>query len=249
MELGPAIRLVNATRRPELVAAELASLGEWTVLEEPEPLGAVRTLAGAWKRLSQGTLMLSNTDMVTRPDMAVMLRSHRRRDADWTVLCGPFPDRGNYGGLPVRRDGRIGSPAASEAHYYGISLLEPSVLEVATGLEGGGMFGPLLAACLEAGLRVCAHMTRKVWMDMGSLKLLRKNILAGGTWVSPGADVASDARIKGTVSIGEGCRVGHGAMVRDSVMLAGSSIRRDELAEGILPWNTTFESGGAIHEG
>ena len=230
------------------MAAELAPLGEWTVLEEPEPLGAVGTLAGLGKILFGGTLLLSNTDMVTRPDMAAMLRSHRKRDADWTVLCGPFPDRGSYEGLPVRADGCIGSPAASKAHYYGISLLEPSVLGVAADAGGGAMFGPLLAACLEAGLRVCAHLDPAVWMDMGSLKLLRKNILAGGTWVSPGADVASGARITGTVSIGDGCRVGPGAAVRDSVMLAGSSIRSGRLEKGMLPWNTTFESGGAIHE-
>jgi len=168
--------------------------------------------------------------------------------SDWTVLCGPFPDRGSYEGLPVRADGCIGSPAASKAHYYGISLLEPSVLGVAADAGGGAMFGPLLAACLEAGLRVCAHLDPAVWMDMGSLKLLRKNILAGGTWVSPGADVASGARITGTVSIGDGCRVGPGAAVRDSVMLAGSSIRSGRLEKGMLPWNTTFESGGAIHK-
>lgn len=230
------------------MAAELDPLGEWTVLEEPEPLGAVGTLARVRERFCGGTLLLSNTDMVTRPDMAAMLRSHRRSDADWTVLCGPFPDRGSYEGLPVRSDGCIGSPAASEAHYYGISLMEPSVLGVAADAGGGGMFGHLLAGCLEAGLRVCAHLDPAVWMDMGSLKLLRKNILAGGTWVSPGADVASGARITGTVSIGDGCRVGPGAAVRDSVMLAGSSIRSGGLEKGMLPWNTTFESGGAIHE-
>ena len=218
------------------------------MLEEPEPLGAVGTLARVRERFCGGTLLLSNTDMVTRPDMAAMLRSHRRSDADWTVLCGPFPDRGSYEGLPVRSDGCIGSPAASEAHYYGISLMEPSVLGVAADAGGGGMFGHLLAGCLEAGLRVCAHLDPAVWMDMGSLKLLRKNILAGGTWVSPGADVASGARITGTVSIGDGCRVGPGAAVRDSVMLAGSSIRSGGLEKGMLPWNTTFESGGAIHE-
>lgn len=218
------------------------------MLEEPRPLGVVRTLAGIREAGLSGTLLLSNTDMVTEPDMKAMLRQHRETGSGWTLLCGPFPADGRYGGLSVAGDGLLGGPGAVKMHYYGISLLEPGVLEVAASLGGGDMFGGLLEACVRAGLRPRAFRTGSRWLDMGSLERLRRNILAGGSWISRNAEVAPGARIRGRVSIGDGCRVGPAATVRDSVMLAGSSMEGGDLTEGILPWDTPFESGRAVYE-
>ena len=112
----------------------------------------------------------------------------------------------------------------------------------------GGLFGGLLKACLEAGLSVRAHASEAGWLDMGSLRLLLDNILAGGSYVSPGALVAPGAELRGRFRIGRGCRVEADAMVEDSVMLDGSSICRGELSRAILPWGTSFDSEGAIYE-
>ncbi len=248
LELRPAALFANATVRPDLVAAGLAALGSWTLMREPLPLGTVGTMARLPDVLKSGTLLVSNTDMVTHPDMAGMLRVHRRTCAQWTALCGPFPEEGRYGGLPVGAEGELGGVRPEEMHYYGISLLEPPVLQMAATLGGGSVFGDLLESCLGAGLRVRAFRTEADWLDMGSLGGLRQNILAGGSWVSAGAEVSPGAELLGTVSVGAGCRVGSGARVRDSVMLAGSSIECGELARGLLPWDTPFEYGGAIHE-
>ena len=239
---------MNATRRPDLVLDELESFGGWRMIHEPRPLGVVGTLSRIEAAEMGGTLLVSNTDMVCEPDMMAMLRSHRESGASWTALCGPFPARGSYSGLSVGDGGVLGAASGRRLHYYGISLMEPPVLGMARRLESGGFFSGLLSACGEAGLRARTFVTESSWLDMGSLKLLRGNILAGGSWISPGAAVSPQAELSGTVNVGEGCRIGPGARVRDSVLLAGSSIESGLLEEAILQWNSVYEREGAVDE-
>lgn len=248
LSLRPRILMANATRRPDLVKAELRGHGDWSVSPEPVPLGAVGTLAGAAGALDGGTLLVSNTDMVTDPDMQDMLFAHREAAAQWTLLCGAFPGRGGYGGLPVGPDGRVAAPpedGGRKLHYYGISLMEPPVLDLTAGCRGG-LFDGLLPACLGAGLSVRAHVTGAGWLDMGSLELLLDNILAGGSFVSPKAHVSPEAKLRGRFRIGSGCLVGAGALVEESVMLDGSSVDWGVLFRAVLPWGAALESEGAI---
>ena len=81
---------------------------------------------------------------------------------------------------------------------------------------------------------------------MGRIDILRRNILSGGSFIHPTACISSDVSLDGIWNIGRGCILGSGTILRDSVMLDGSSLESGALQESILPWFCSSRDGESI---
>ncbi len=249
--LSPKKIAFNAYRCPSLIQEELEKIYpdiECIPFIEKQPLGASVTLSRMSEILSGGTWMVVNTDMVIRElNPAVIVGFHNECGADWTVMTGAFPEKGNYGSLGVNNDGSFGTGGkATEQHYWGISIMEPAVSAVSVGDNiSGSLFGTLAPACHSAGLllQVFKEDGLDRWLDFGDYGLLPHNILEGGSFIHPLAELSSDVIFEGRYNIGSGCRIASGTLVKNSVMLAGSVYGPGNLVNTVLVWNEGREIG------
>ncbi|MBD3278115.1 MAG: hypothetical protein GF388_07440 [Candidatus Aegiribacteria sp.] len=173
-----------------------------------------------------------------------MVEYHRKTASNWTVLAGDMPERGEYSPLFAGEDMVLCERGGTPFHYWGVSIIEPSVAEVAASIQAsGGLFTQLATEVMRRGGRVSVFRQRGEWLDMGRIDFLRENILSGGNRIDPSACVSSDAVLKGRWNIGKGCIIGSGAELRDSVMLDGSILESGLLENSILPWFCTSRDG------
>ena len=239
MHLRPIRVAANVSRCPDLVGAELAGCfgRECELLFESRPLGVCRTLAGLNGRAA-GSWFVSNTDMVVEADLGAMLEFHRRSGSDWTILAGPPVD--GYRPLAVSRDGSFGGGPV-RMHYWGIGIVEPGIFELAARKPGPDLFGGLAPAALDAGmkLRIFEASPGDSWLDAGDVEKYRTGLLSCGSFVHPGALIEEGARLEGSWYVGDGCFVGSGARVVDSVMLNGSRLESGGLVSSVLPWEAS----------
>jgi mannose-1-phosphate guanylyltransferase len=222
--LDPNRLLVNASRCPDLVHEETqrASGRRVELLFEERPLGAAATLAGLSGTMT-GPWILMNTDMLLRADLEGLFRQHRSSGALCTLLCGDFPGYGNYGSVIVG-----GVPR----HYMGVCVMEPEAARRAAALQGfQGLLSPLIIG------EPAAYEQVYEWADMGEVDIYRRNLLAHGGFIHPGAGVSPGASVLGNCHVSKGCVVESGAVIMNSVMLEGSSVCAGaRLEDSVLPW-------------
>lgn len=239
---------INASRCPDEILYELYEV--WPeerclLYFEERPLGSVGTLARHRDVPESGSWLLMNTDMVIPElDTGALVEVHRKTGADWTAVTGGFPDGGEYSPLRVDAEGGFGRGGNIETHYWGVSIIEPSIFELAGRLQAeDGLFSRLASLAREKGLVLRTCRQEGPWLDMGRIHGLRENILSMGSFVHPSACISSDARLSGRWNIGRGCMVGGGAEISDSVMLAGSTLESGSLAGALLPWFCSSSDG------
>jgi len=246
--LEPRRIIANASRCPGDIKDVLESVWPDKTCEvyfEERPLGACASLGRLSRELFTGTWLLLNTDMVLEefPGPA-MLKEHAAAGAAWSALIGPMPETGSYSGLKVDGDGCFGEDGDVEAHYYGASLMEPCIPSLASRMQlSSGLFSRLAPLARAEGHTLRVFEGSGDWLDMGSIEVLRRNILSAGNFVHPAACISSDAVLKGTWNIGAGCMAGGGTVIRNSVMLEGSTLEDGELTDSILPWSGSSMDG------
>lgn len=252
--LSPKKIAFNAYRCRGLIQRELHRIypdTECISFIEEKPLGAAVTLSCMANILSGGTWLVVNTDMVILDlDPIGIVEYHWKCNADWTVMTGAFPEKGEYGPLGIGSDGNFGTTqAVSQRHYWGISVIEP-VISSTVGHESitDSLFGCLAPACFSSGLKLRTFMEdgKDRWLDFGDYSLLPHNILEGGSFIHPLSELSSGVTVEGRYNIGAGCRIASGTLIKDSVMLAGSIFGPGELVNSILPWNEG--NNGDTHE-
>jgi NDP-sugar pyrophosphorylase family protein len=245
--LEPDLVVMNASRCPGPLMEELGRA--WPVpgcrvVFEERPLGAAATLAGLADTMSGGTWVIVNTDMVIVDlDARAILEEHFSSGAHWTVLAGRLPPGGGYSPLRVE-DGRFGTGHGTDAHYFGVGVMETCIPMLCRELQlSEGLFSVLAPEASRRGMGLMSVEGTGDWLDMGRIDMLRENILEGGSFVHPRACVSSGTRLIGEVHIGAGCILADGTTVRDSVMLEGSSLESGSLEERILPWYCSSRDG------
>jgi len=253
VKLSPEILAANVSRCPGDVREVIGNIwpaSKCRLYFEERPLGVTATLARNSRELAGGTWLVANTDMVVPglPDLSEMLEFHRSSGAAWTVLVGNFPESAEerYSPLFVDSGGRVCAGGnGSRMHYLGICLVEPIVSRIlAMNQCSGGFFGePARLVAREAGNPYAFHH-RGEWLDMGDIAFLRNNILKGGNFIHPDADVSPDAVLRGNWYVGNGCVVKAGGSIRDGVMLDGSVLEKEDVLErAILPWYCSSRDG------
>jgi len=250
-QLSPKKVRLNASRCRDALMREICSVWQEDrcgLYFEERPLGTSATLARHADEMSRGTWMLVNTDMVIEDfDVSGMLEHHFRTGSEWTVLTGDFPSEGEYSPLLVNETGEFGCGGEVRTHYWGVSLMEAAVPQTALKIQAhGGLFSELAREIAASGRPLTSYTHTGRWLDMGTIGYLRTNILEGGPYIHPSACVSSDAVLEGTWNIGRGCILGRDTVLRDSVMLEGSSLEQGRLTESILPWFCSSSDGGAL---
>ena len=242
---------INASRCPEALMNEISSVWPSEKCElyfEERPLGASATFARHSDIMASGTWMVVNTDMIIEEfDALEMVDHHRKTGSAWTVLTGDFPTDGTYSPLLIDEEMKFGCGGVQKAHYWGVSLMEPSISAAAARIQASlGIFSELASAAVADGGRLTAFRGNGRWLDMGRIAVLRRNILSGGSFIHPTACISSDVSLNGVWNIGRGCIIGSGASLQDSVMLDGSSLESGTLQDSILPWFCSSRDGESV---
>jgi mannose-1-phosphate guanylyltransferase len=210
---------------------------------EPEPLGtggAVRHAA----ELLDDRFLVCNGDILTDLDLSAQIAQHERTGAVATLALIPVEDPSAYGLVRCREDGAVEEfiekpPAPLPGDNLisaGAYVLERGVLdliapsgpcsierEVWPQLIGNGLYG---------------YAGSGYWLDIGTPErylqgtfdivrgVVRTEHAAqdGAAVIGAGCEIAADARIGDLVVLGPGVRVGSGAAIDRSVVLAGADI-------------------------
>jgi mannose-1-phosphate guanylyltransferase len=237
---------------------------------EPErrgTAGAIRFAADELgKRLDDRFLAL-NGDVLTDLDLNALLRAHAERPARASIALHQVEDSAAYG--LVRSDGdgvveafleKTGEHRPGEVNA-GMYVLERAVLDLIPAGEEVSIerdvFPRLVGDGLH-GLRLDGY-----WMDIGtperylqaSWDILERRVetrvtpTAPGMLVAGGAEVAEDASIGPRVVLGNGCLVGAGAEVHDSVLLDGCRVGEGASVSGSILSAGVEVGAGARLEG
>jgi mannose-1-phosphate guanylyltransferase len=224
---------------------------------EEEPLGTGGAIRFAAEGLD-GPFFALNGDSLRETDLDELVRVHRDRGAQATILLTPVEDPTRYGLVRVNGEGRVLSflekPRPEEIDTdlinAGLYVLEPEVLELvpagrAVSIERE-VFPQLVERQSVFGVRLPGY-----WLDIGTPAaylqahhdVLERNFdtEVGGalgptyTLVADGADVSPEARLVPPVYVGPGAVVAAGARIGSmSVVGAAASVGEGATVESAV---------------
>src|SRR5687768_2095690 len=205
-------------------------------------------------------VLLINGDSHCRWPLRRLVRRHRQRGAQVTLLLSRRARPGDYdGGVGIDREGRVvelrGSPARGEVAarwvYAGAHTIEPELLGRVP--EGpGDLIAGLYAPLLAQGARIESVTTRRPWHDLGTPRRYLEAVLerAGVAWrgsrVERGARIGRGARLWRSV-VGEGAAIESPARVEASLLFAGTRVGERAAVRGaILGPGVDLPAGTAV---
>ncbi|MEO8504840.1 MAG: NDP-sugar synthase [Acidobacteriota bacterium] len=214
-----------------------------TYSSEPELLGTLGALYPLRGFLAEAdVILLLNGDSLCRWPLEQLVRRHRQRGADATLLLHSRISVASFGGgVGVDRRDRITSFRRATAEgevrrgvFAGAHALSPRLLErIPEGPSDiiSALYEPLLA---EGG-RLEALWTARRWHDLGTPERYLDGVLESAT------------RSLGRSSIAVGALVDAGARVRASVLETGAVIERDaEVEHAVLLTGTSVGEGARL---
>ncbi len=205
---------------------------------EPEPLdtaGAVRFAAESAN--IDETFLVLNGDVLTDLDLKKLVSFHEETEAEASIHLIPVEDPSRYGVVPTDENGRvlgfIEKPTQGESPTNWINagtyVLEPSILkEIELGRRVS--IERELFPSLAAESKLYAFHSENYWIDTGTpITYLQAqlDLLEGGIRGSLNSGIDASAVIEGVVEnsvIGAEVLVGKGAVVRESILLAGAKV-------------------------
>ena len=227
---------------------------------EPEPLdtaGAVRFAA-----LDAGiddTFLVLNGDVLTGLDVSALVERHQGFSAQATLHLTPVDDPSRYGVVPTDADGRVlgfvekPAPGTAPTNWInaGTYVFEPTVLDHVAAGRRVSVEREVFPAMAQAG-SLFAWESNDYWVDTGTPETYLQAQLdfLDGQRGPAHCGLDQTAVIKGTVErseIGPNCVVETGAVVRNSVLLAGAHIVAGATVEdAIIGWGSTVGEGATV---
>ena len=227
---------------------------------EPEPLdtaGAVRFAA-----LDAGiddTFLVLNGDVLTGLDVSALVERHQGFSAQATLHLTPVDDPSRYGVVPTDADGRVlgfvekPAPGTAPTNWInaGTYVFEPTVLDHVAAGRRVSVEREVFPAMAQAG-SLFAWESDDYWVDTGTPETYLQAQLdfLDGQRGPAHCGLDQTAVIKGTVErseIGANCMVETGAVVRNSVLLAGAHIAAGARVEdAIIGWGSTVGEGATV---
>jgi mannose-1-phosphate guanylyltransferase len=236
---------------------------------EPErrgTAGAIRFAADELGDRLERRFLALNGDVLTDLDLTALLRAHAERGARATLGLHPVEDSSAYGLVHSDSGGAVleflektGETVPGEINA-GMYVLERSVLDlIPPGEEVSierDVFPRLVGEGLH-GLRLDGY-----WMDIGtperylqaSWDILERRVetrvrpTAPGMLVGAGTEVAGGATVGPRAVLGQGCRVGDGAEIRESVVLDGCLVGEGARVNGSILSAGVEVAPGAVLE-
>jgi len=237
---------------------------------EPGPLGtagAIRFAADALGDELDDRFLALNGDVLTDLDLSALLDAHEQRAAAATLGLHPVEDSSAFGLVTSGEEGRVleflektGESKPGEVNA-GMYVLERSVLDLIAPGENVSIEREVFPRLVGAGLH--GLVLDGYWVDIGtperylqaSWDILEARVRTGvrptgpGLLVDPDAEVDDDATVGPRAVVGPDCRVGAGAGVRESVLLAGSAVGQGARVTGSVLAPGAEIAPGAVVEG
>ena len=196
-------------------------------------LGALGPLRSFLGRAEQ--ILIINGDSLCRWPLRSLVRRHVRSAATATLLVSKRIDPGPFGGgvgvvdhrriVSFRGDRDGDGDEVVRRVFMGAHVISPTLLDRVP--AGAANFVPdLYEPLLSEGARIDAVETARRWHDLGTPERYRRAVLDWGrrkTWVDRDAEVASGARVRGSV-IEQDASVEAEGVVGSSLVLPGSRV-------------------------
>lgn len=243
--------VVNLHHRPEDIKRVLSgAAGDLRLFysEEGEILGTAGGLKNVEPLLNEETFVLANADTLVDVDVAEMVRWHRTRGGEATLLLRPLPTGGVYTPVGIDEDAHIVTMGAESSHplmFAGVWVLEPSTLERIPARRSCGLEVALLPALIKER-KAFGFVKDTPWFDIGTprrylgacLGTMRKRLFQE-LWqaieiapcrgdssdrrvvAGPGTLIDSNAVFLGDSVLGSNCHIDPHAKVQRSVLWDG----------------------------
>lgn len=244
-----------------------------TYVQEDEPLGTAGPLRlAADQGLLGDRFMVLNGDVLTDLDLTALQRQHEETGAAISLALYPVEDPTSYGLVRRARDGRVleflEKPDPGQIDTDEISagayVVESSILDLIPAGRAVSIEREIFPQLVGNGLY--GRRLEGYWMDIGTPERYLQaswDILEGrvqtdveaaepGLWVDAGARVAGSATLGPRAVVSEGCDVGEGAVVTESVLLeacrigAEAEVRGAILAAGVTVAERVKLAPGAV---
>jgi mannose-1-phosphate guanylyltransferase len=148
--------------------------------------------------------------------------------------------------------------ALSDLGNCGIYCFSPEIFDYFPDRPFADWAQDVFPALLEGDVPFYVHEIEDYWNDVGSLEELRQGtfdalaeelrieVSAGEApdgvevigdepvWVGAGVEFGADVRLMGPVVVGDGCKVGDGAALRDSIVFPGTDVAAGEILIGAI---------------
>jgi mannose-1-phosphate guanylyltransferase/phosphomannomutase len=223
--------------------------------------GAVRNAADL---IAGERILVISGDVLTDFDLGALLQEHDARGAEATIALTSVENPLAFGIVIADREtGRIErflekptwGEVFSDTINTGIYVLEPSALAGVAPETNVDFSRDVFPQMLREGAALYGHLAQGYWRDVGNLNEYRRahdDVLAGRIglalrgerreqegavlWGEPGAMVAGEARLGGTVLLGRNVEVGRGATLENVVAGAGSVIGAGAELRDVVLW-------------
>jgi len=237
-------------------------------LTEPNPLGT----AGAFKFAAgaiRETTVVFNGDILTDVDIASVVKTHKKKKADATIVLVPVEDPSRFGLVETGKNGEVvrflekPSPETLKKLKIntinaGIYVLEPGILDLIADQENTSFEYDVFPAIIERGRPFFAHvLTDEYWRDIGSPAsyleahhdFLSGRIAQPDDLEKPPSDVATAASVDELSILGEGCVIKPGATIVNSVLGPGVHVDEKSTISNSLIWAHTRIGSNATIDG
>ena len=269
--------ILSLNYRPNQIEAKVGNGAEADVpvryVVEPDPLGT----AGAIKYAAAGiddTLLVFNGDVLTAVDLQAVVRRHRDRAAQATIVLTPVDDPSAYGLVETDDEGNVQrflekpSPdqITCDTINAGIYVLEPKTFDRIPDGRAWSIERQYFPSLIERGETFVAHVDRGYWLDIGTpMSYIRahRDLMAQRCPVGPFAGhppdtvhrsdrcrISETAKIEGPCFLGTGCIVEEGSRVgAESVLGRDCAIGAGAVVERSILWpGTRVDSGAVVRE-
>ncbi len=224
---------------------------------EPNPLGTAGAYKYAEKFIDMTTIVL-NGDILTDIDLGRVVDSHRKNGASATIVLTKVDDPSAYGLVEIGDDRKVLSftekPEAKtltnpvvNTINAGIYILEPSVLDLIPEAENYSFENQLFPSLLETEQAFYGCVVEDYWIDIGTPQrylqahydLIRGK--CGNFQIDRGNDlhIGKDVEVDEVSLLGNGCVVGDGAKIVNSVLGQNVVVGKGSIIENSVVWDET----------
>lgn len=231
---------------------------------EPDPLGTGGAIKFAAGEPDGDPLVVFNGDVFTSVDLPAVLKLHRDRQAQATIVLTPVDNPSAYGLVETDADGNVAAfvekpdpdQIKCDTINAGIYVLEAATLERIPAGENYSIERGYFPSLIENGETFVASISRGYWLDIGTPEKYTQahhDIMSGRFEAPPfvgaagQAIVAPDARVEEGAIIEAPCYVAAGAAIKTgarvgaySVIGAHCHVGEGAVVERSILWSNTW---------
>ena len=232
---------------------------------EPSPMGTGGAYRYAADSITEATVVL-NGDILTDVDISKIIKFHREKKAEATIVLTPVENPSRYGLVETETDGKIlrflEKPKPEELANLttnninaGIYVLEPGIADLIPKGENRSFEYNVFPDLLAKQKPFYAYVLQKnYWRDIGnpaSYLEAHHDFLSGkikGFEVETArdnSDISHKAIVDKKSVIGGECIIKPGAKISNSVIGAGVHVEEKAVIENSVIWSHTRVSGAA----